>query len=170
MKKSKPLIFRNRAIGGTMYAQRNKVVYKVRYSTWFEGKELEAKYYVRYWDTVNKVSFDTLPVRRFLTSEEAQGFCQDIYEGKIDVLALEEEVNAYFKEINDRNNKASFDKAEWFKGVLSEADISLSVFLALAEAWNQVEDSSRRLLYEENDKRKKCEEGCVEKSENFCHQ
>jgi len=87
----KPLIFRKSVYGGEL-AQRDNIEYEIEYDHWIDNKTPEAPYYVTRWDKTSEDYISTYRVRRFLTSEEAKQFCQDMYDGKIDLSSLRAEI------------------------------------------------------------------------------
>ena len=155
----KPLYFRNNRYGSTESAQRDKIVYEVKYSMWYEGKstgtaagELPA-YHVTRWDAESKDYISTEKVKRFNTVEEAKAYCQDMYEGKIDLDALRAEIQADIAERERLKNEVERRDADKFKDILHDKQIALPVFLEIVKAWHETPDASRSLLYREVDER-----------------
>lgn len=81
----KPLIFRNDTYGNG-YARRNNVKYSIQYS------RQNKKYHVWRLDLNTYESISTKDVREFQNESEAKQFCQDMFEGKVDLSALKTEI------------------------------------------------------------------------------
>jgi len=145
---NKPLIFRNRAYGGEL-AQRDKIEYEIRYSQWLDGKKTEVPYYVTRFDKINKDHISTDRVKRFATSEQAKQYCQDMYDGKIDLSSLRAEIQADIEDRERKKTQIERDEAEIFKGFLCEKGVSLPDFLELVKLWENTNSDSRSLLYRE---------------------
>lgn len=87
------LCFRTAMYGGE-YAKRDKVRYEVNISVWQNGRPASHPYYVVRQGEENTDWISTEQVRRFKEVEDAKQFCQDMYEGKVDLAALKAEVDA----------------------------------------------------------------------------
>jgi len=144
----KPLIFRSQRYGGDL-AQRDNIQYEIKYSQWVDGKTPELPYHVTRWDRINKDHISTERVRRFATPEAAAQYCQEMYEGKIDLSALRAEIQADIAERESKRNKAERDGAEAFKDVLRQKGIALPDFLEVEKLWDTMNSDSRSLLYRE---------------------
>lgn len=143
-----PLYFRNQRYGGEI-AQRDHVQYEIRFAHWIEGKEADRKYFVVRSDAKNQDYLTTENVRRFTTSEEAKQFCQDIYDGKVDLAALKAEIKA-FKEANDTQHRAAIQNdVDRFKAHLAAAGASLPVFVDALKVWDGLMEDARRAAYNE---------------------
>jgi len=144
----KPLIFRNQRYGGE-YAQRDNIQYELHYSHWVDGKTSECPYHVTRWDIKNKEYISTERVKRFTTSKAAKQYCQDMYDGKVDLSVLKVEIQADNERRENERSKIALDGAEKFKDMLCKKGITLTDFLDLFKAWVDTSDTSRSILYAE---------------------
>ena len=146
---SKPLIFRNKSYGNTVYAQRSKIEYEICYSLWHEGKETDLRYHVTRRDLVNIDFINTVNIRRFASADKAKQFCQDMCDGKIDLSALREEINKYLSDKQQKDSDANQAEAQRVKAILSEKGMSLIDFFDVIRTWDDISDSGRSILYKE---------------------
>lgn len=152
----KPLCFKNQRFGYAKKARRDKVEYEIIYSEWHDGESTATpeglRYHVRRFDTVAKDSINTINVRRFATIEKAKQFCQDMYEGIIDLDALKAEMlaDAEDRERKKRDNDRA--KVDTFKDLLNKKGVELSDFMELVSLWRNIGHDSYRLLNGEVEK------------------
>jgi len=144
----KPLIFRKDTYGGE-FAQRNKIEYKIKHSRRVDLEVSEEPFYVTRFDKANDDYIRTERVKRFATSEEAKQYCQDMYDGKIDLSSLRAEIKADTEYRERKRNQIDRDKADKFKVFLSKKGVSLPVFLELLKMWENTDGDSHSLLYSE---------------------
>lgn len=143
----KPLCFRNQRYGGTV-AQRDHVQYTVHYSRWLNGKEVNP-YYVSRWDVKNKDHVSTETVKRFPTEDAAKQFCQDLYDGKVDLSALKAEIDAK-REAKEAAERAAIQAdVDRFKDHLAAAGASLPVFMDALKVWGGLMEDAHRAIYNE---------------------
>ena len=95
---SKPLVFTGIRGRTTVSSQRDKIIYEIWHSTKYDGKVTEFPYSVLRNDIVAKDLINTYDVRRFATQDDAKQFCQDMYEGKVDLDALRHEIQSFSDE------------------------------------------------------------------------
>lgn len=88
-------------------------------------------------------------VKRFATPEEAKQFCQDMYDGKVDLAALKAKIKA-FKETKDAQHKAAVQNdVDRLKAHLAAAGASLPLFMDALKIWNDLMEDAQRAIYNE---------------------
>jgi len=148
----KPLIFRRARYGAYRTARRNNVEYDIVYSMWYDGKEVPEKYHVERVERdgekyKNRIS--THHIKRFTSCDAAQQFCQDLYEGKINLESLTAEIEA--DDIARKNEAARIIKegADSFTKLLKENGVDVKTYLMLNRIWNAADHEVRQTVVSE---------------------
>ena len=147
----KALCFRNSRFGGNEYAQRDHIEYVVHHSMWQNGKSADQNYYISRRDIKNRDYLNTETVKRFDTREDAMQYCQDMYDGKVDISALKAEIQAVADAKQRDDDRIALEGADKFKTLLNEKQVTLSHFLEIVKLWGDTCTDSRTSLYKESE-------------------
>jgi len=142
----KPLIFRNQHWNNV--AQRDHVQYIVYHSLWLDGNAVDP-YYIGRWDMNTKESFTTERIRRFKTPEDAMAYCQNLFDGKVDLKALRAEIQSEREARENREALMTRREIEEFERVLMQAGITFTTYWEITQTWLKTGEEGRNFLLNE---------------------